>query len=96
MLKGGVVITSGRKIERPLARINEGLGDLVMEERPRLVLPPLVRGEPFEYCCSRCGQAFLLPEDRTPKEGILELWTAFKQHVEEEHPGGADRTERTS
>ena len=54
-------------------------------ERPRLVMTVWVKGVPLAYKCSRCGQAFLLPEDRTPKEGASELCKAFKEHVHEEH-----------
>jgi hypothetical protein len=93
MLKGGVVFTSGWNLERPRNRINEGLGDVVMEEKPRLVLPRLAKGEPFDYQCSRCGQPFLLPEDRTPREAMAELWAAFNQHVQEAHPEDDESTE---
>jgi hypothetical protein len=61
-----------------------------MEERLHLILPRLVRGAPFDYECSGCGQPFLLPEDRTPMDGMFEVSAAFKQHVEEEHPEPAD------
>jgi hypothetical protein len=72
--------------------INEGFGDDAMGEKPCLVLTCWVRGKPFAYKCSRCGQSFLFPEDRTPKEGASELWAAFKEHVQEEHPEDADST----
>jgi hypothetical protein len=66
-------------------------GDDAMGQRPRLVLPPVVEGEPYVYQCSQCGQRFLPPEDRSPKEGVLEMWVAFKQHVQAEHCKGAER-----
>jgi hypothetical protein len=91
MLKGNV-FASGRYVERSTDRINEGLGDVVMEERPRLALPRLVTGNPFDYECSRCGQPFLLPEDRTPEEGMLEVWAAFEEHVQEKHSEDAEST----
>lgn len=85
MLKGRVIFASGCNLERPHNRTEERSGDEGVRERPRLV-----KGEPFDYECSRCGQAFLLPEDRTPKEGVLEVWAAFQQHVAEEHPEDAE------
>lgn len=72
--------------------IDEGFGGDAMGQEPRLVLTCWVRGEPFFYKCARCGQAFLLPEDRTPKEGALEVWAAFKEHVQQEHPEDAEST----
>jgi uncharacterized metal-binding protein YceD (DUF177 family) len=94
MLKESVVFTSGSNLVRPHGRIIEGFGEVVMEERPRLVLPHLVRGKPFDYQCSRCGQPFLLPEDRTLTEGRSEVWAAFKEHVQEEHPEEADSSDQ--
>lgn len=49
------------------AAIEEWFGDGVVREAPRLVLTCWVRGEPFFYVCSRCGQPFLFPEGRSPK-----------------------------
>ena len=72
---------------------DEGGGDDARGEKPTLVLTRWVRGKPFFYKCSRCCQEFLLPEDRTPKEGMTELWAAFRDHVDEEHREGAERTE---
>ena len=59
-------------------------------EKPRLALTQWVKGEPFAYECSRCGQRFLLPEDRSPKDGVAELWAAFKEHVDKDHGAGAE------
>lgn len=57
---------------------------------PRLIASTWMRGEPFAYECSRCGQRFLFPEDRSPKDGVAELWSAFREHVDEEHGAGAE------
>lgn len=53
------------EIEMP---IDKWLRNDAKGEKPRLVLTWWVRGEPFFYMCSRCGQPFLFPEDRSPKE----------------------------
>jgi hypothetical protein len=50
------------------------------------VLTDWVKGEPLAYKCSLCGQVFLLPDDRNPKEGVAELWAAFRDHVQAQHP----------
>ena len=60
-----------------------------MPERPQLVLSPLIKREPLLYKCSACDQAFILPEDRAPKEGMVELMAAFAQHISEVHPAEA-------
>jgi hypothetical protein len=52
-------------------------------EKPRLVVTGLV--EPVAYECSRCGQVFLPPEDRSPKDAAVELLAAFQDHLGEEH-----------
>jgi hypothetical protein len=57
-----------------------------LHEKPRLVISSYDAGEPMAYQCSLCGQTFILPEDRTPKEGMTELWATFKEHVQERHP----------
>lgn len=54
-------------------------------EQPRLVVTEWVKGEPVAYKCSLCGQLFLLPDDRTPKEAAAELVAAFHEHLGEEH-----------
>jgi hypothetical protein len=72
---------------------DEGGGDDATEEKPRLVLTSWVRGTPFFYKCSGCGHPFLLPEDRSPVEGASELLAAFREHVDEKHREGAERTE---
>jgi uncharacterized OB-fold protein len=54
-------------------------------EKPRLVLTAWTKGEPLAYQCSRCGQAFIPPEDRDPKDAAKELQTAFQDHLREEH-----------
>ena len=61
-------------------------------QEPGLILTSWVKGEAFAYECSRCGQLFLLPEDRTPKEGAAELLAAFREHVSAEHREIAERT----
>jgi uncharacterized OB-fold protein len=44
-----------------------------------------VKGEPMSYQCSQCGQIFLPPEDRDPKDAAEELLAAFHEHVGEVH-----------
>ena len=58
---------------------------VVTENIPQLVMASWIKGEPMVYQCSLCGQVFLLPEDRSPKEGVAELWSAFNDHVREVH-----------
>ncbi len=55
------------------------------DETPRLVVTAGAKGEPLAYQCSRCGQLFLLPEDRDPKDAAVELRAAFQDHLGEEH-----------
>lgn len=89
------VVSAGRKYRGPLeieTGIEEGFGHDVRGEKPHLVMDCWVRGEPLAYKCSRCGLPFLLPEDRTPREGASELWAAFKQHIQKEHPEDAEDT----
>jgi hypothetical protein len=57
-----------------------------MAEKARLIIEGSLRGETLAYKCSLCRQVFLLPDDRTPKEAVAEVWAAFQQHVREEHP----------
>jgi len=52
-------------------------------QKPRLVVTSW--SEPVAYQCSLCGQIFLPPEDRTPKDAAAELLSAFRHHVEEVH-----------
>jgi hypothetical protein len=54
-------------------------------ERPRLVISEVAAGQPVLYHCSWCGQKFVFPEDRTPKEGASEILAAFRSRVREEH-----------
>ncbi len=54
-----------------------------------MIVSPATSDGPFFYKCSLCEQQFLLPEDRTPKEAVAELWATFKEHVREEHPEDA-------
>ena len=54
------------------------------KEKPRLVMTG-AKGEPMAYECSLCGQLFLLPGDRSPKEAAAELMAAFQEHVQAEH-----------
>jgi hypothetical protein len=53
-------------------------------EKPHLVMTG-AKGEPIAYQCSACGQIFLLPEDRSPKDAAKELLAAFQDHVGEVH-----------
>jgi hypothetical protein len=53
-------------------------------EKPRLVMTG-DKGEPMAYRCSLCGQLFVLPDDRSPKDAAAELLAAFQEHVGEEH-----------
>jgi hypothetical protein len=62
-----------------------------MSERPTLIMNAWLRGYPFSYECSLCGQKFLLPDDRDPKEAVAEVRAAFKDHVREEHPEDVTR-----
>ena len=54
-------------------------------EKPQLLIKPWKIGEQFVYQCSLCGQEFIVPEDRSPKEGMAELWAAFHEHIEDVH-----------
>ena len=56
-----------------------------MNDRPRIVLTPWIKGQPLSYKCSECSYNFIFPEDRTPREGMAEIWAAFNEHVREEH-----------
>lgn len=62
------------------------------DERPRLAITGGKPGEPLAYVCSHCGQPFPLPETKTPKEAVAELWNAFRVHVQEKHADGWDIT----
>jgi hypothetical protein len=53
-------------------------------EKPHLKMTG-AEGEPMAYHCSLCGQLFLLPDDRSPKDAAAELLAAFQEHVGEEH-----------
>jgi hypothetical protein len=57
-----------------------------MDETPHLVMTDWVRGTPVVYQCSLCRQKFMLPEDRTPRDAMVEVWAAFSDHVRENHP----------
>jgi len=59
-----------------------------MPQRPQLVLSSWIKGDPVHYRCSGCNQRFILPEDRTPKEAMIEVLAAFALHISEEHPDG--------
>ncbi len=54
------------------------------DEKPRLVMTRS-KDEPMTYQCSLCGQLFILPDDRSPKDAAAELLAAFQDHVGEEH-----------
>jgi len=56
-----------------------------MTEKAQLVIKYQPGVEPMIYECSSCGQTFILPEDRSPKEAVAEVWAAFKRHVQNEH-----------
>jgi uncharacterized OB-fold protein len=56
-----------------------------LNEKPKLIVTEWVKGEPMSYQCSKCGQIFLPPEDRDPKDAAEELLAAFHDHVGEEH-----------
>ena len=56
-----------------------------MNEKPQLVIKTQKAFEPIEYQCSLCDQRFILPEDRSPKEAVAEIWSAFKRHIQDEH-----------
>ena len=71
---------------------DKGFSNDAKGEKPRLRLTCLARGEPLTYECSQCGQPFLLSENRSPKEGVSELWAAFKEHAQGKHPEDADST----
>jgi hypothetical protein len=59
------------------------------KEKPQLVMTG-DKGEPMAYHCSVCGQLFLLPDDRSPKDAAAELLAAFQEHVGEEHAEKAE------
>ena len=59
-------------------------------EKPHLVMTG-AKGEPLAYHCSLCGQLFLLPDDRSPKDAAVELLAAFQEHVGEEHSEKAEQ-----
>jgi hypothetical protein len=61
-----------------------------LSEKPHLVVTSRIKGEPMSYECSRCGQAFLFPEDRCPKDGAAELLAAFHEHLGEVHAEKAE------
>lgn len=56
---------------------------MLSSKRPRLVVTSW--NEPITYQCSRCGQIFLPPEDRSPKDAVVELLAAFQEHIGEVH-----------
>jgi len=58
-----------------------------MSNPPRLMVSPWIKGTPICYECSLCRQAFLTPEDRSPKEAMEELLEAFEEHIREKHSG---------
>jgi hypothetical protein len=43
------------------------------------------KDDPLAYRCSLCGQHFILPDDRSPRDAAAELLAAFQEHVREEH-----------
>jgi hypothetical protein len=58
---------------------------MAASEKPRVVVTQWVKGQPITYQCSACGQIFILPDDRSPKEAAAELQAAFRQHLGEVH-----------
>ena len=61
---------------------------MAANDKPRLVMTG-GKDEPMTYRCSLCGQLFILPDDRSPKDAAAELLAAFRGHVAEEHAGEA-------
>ena len=53
--------------------------------KAQLVVRVSVNGEPTVYKCSLCDQIFPLSEHGTPKEGMADLWKAFRDHVRISH-----------
>ncbi len=53
-------------------------------EKPRLVMTG-GKDKPMTYRCSLCGQLFILPHERSPKDAAAELLAAFQEHGREEH-----------
>jgi hypothetical protein len=56
-----------------------------MSDEIHLVIKSQQGSDPIAYQCSSCGKRFILPDDGSPKEAAIELWTAFKEHVQEDH-----------
>jgi hypothetical protein len=56
-----------------------------MSAEIHLVIKSQQGSDPIAYQCSACGKRFILPDDGSPKEAAIELWTAFKEHVQEDH-----------
>lgn len=56
-----------------------------MIEKPKLVMGAYVKGQALTYECSLCCQKFPLPEHRSQKEAMAEVWVAFNDHVRDEH-----------
>jgi len=52
-------------------------------KKPQLVVTGWA--EPVTFQCSLCGQIFLPPEDRSPRDATVELLVAFQHHVGEVH-----------
>ena len=62
---------------------------IVSQSKPCLVINYQKRA-PIAYECALCGQRFILPDDRSPKEAMTELQGAFKEHIQEKHPEHAE------
>ena len=67
-----------------LPRFDEKKGKL--SKKPKLIISNAGKGQPIYYMCSNCLREFPLPEDQPPKDAVRELFTSFKEHVEQIHP----------
>lgn len=61
---------------------------MAAKDKPRLAMTGS-KDKAMTYCCSLCGQLFILPDDRSPKDAAAEVLAAFQEHVAEEHAGEA-------
>jgi hypothetical protein len=55
-------------------------------DKPYLILGGAAKNVPMSFHCSLCGQAFTLPKGQSPEEAVAELWVAFTDHLQREHP----------
>jgi hypothetical protein len=54
-------------------------------EEPDLAVTRLSEQEPLTYRCTSCNQMFVFPADTSAKEGAIQLWAAFDEHVRDAH-----------